>query len=224
MSSDTDGEQQTLGRFRAGTTTTEIVRTIRVPVETSAQKLASIRAAIEEWQAVASYTANLLPSFQSYQWMSRSTQLRRRVRKEFDELNIYAHDRDAAVAKAREAFKSWRERGQPGASPKGEFGEATYYRMSTSSSSKKRRALVENDRGYGLQVDLIKHSDPTWFHIRAGEYQREWLAKIISGEAEMGVVELRLDDGRLWAHISVSEEVEIYEAGGRDDSCRGRPR
>ena len=38
------------------------------------------------------------------------------VREKLDDPDIYPHDRDAAVAKAREAFDSWRERGQPGQS------------------------------------------------------------------------------------------------------------
>lgn len=213
MSSDQNtASQSTFESFRAGTTTTEITRTIRVPLEASTKKRERIQLAIEEWQRVASYTADVLPSFNFYQWSSRSTQLRRVVRAECDDLDIYAHDRDAAVAKAREAFASWHERGQPGESPQGDFGDADYYRMSTSSSSKKRREIVENDRGYGLRVSLLKSpQDDLWFHIRAGEYQREWIEKIVDGTAEMGVVELRLRGGRLWAHISVTEEVEVYD-------------
>lgn len=208
-----DPSQETLDGFRAGTTTTEITRTIRVPLEVSEHKLAPIRQAIDEWQTVAAYTADILPSFDAYQWPSRSTQLRRVVREEFDDLSIYAHDRDAAVAKAREAFAAWRERGYPGASPQGDFGTASYYRMSTSSSSKQRREIAPNDRGFGLRVNLLKPHDSIWFHIQAGEYQRNWLEQIVAGDAEMGVVELRLDDDRLWAHISVSKSVEVYQPG-----------
>jgi IS605 OrfB family transposase len=137
-----------------------------------------------------------------------------------EDLRIYAHDRDAAVAQARDAFDSWNERGQPGDAPQGQFGDSEYLRMSTSSSSKRRRQIVENDRGYGLEASLIKGSrNPSslWFHAAVGEYQREWLERVVSGEAETGVIEFRFDEsGQLWAYVSVSEEIEVYEPADVD--------
>jgi len=202
--------------FRAGTTSKAVTRTLRLRLEASDWKQERVSQAIADWQRVARYTADLLPSFPAYRWESRDTQLRRVVREKLDDLDIYAHDRDAAVAKAREAFASWHERGQPGDPPQGEFGDAQYLRMSTSSSSKQRRQLVENDRGFGLEASLIKGSrNPSslWFHVHVGDYQREWLEKVIAGDAELGVVEFRSADGRLWAHVSITEPVEVYEPG-----------
>lgn len=218
MPSGSDDRQETLTDFRAETTTTDITRTLRLKLEGSQWKHDRVRQAIEDWQEVARYTADLLPSFPAYRWGSRDTQLRRVLRDEFDDLDIYAHDRDAAVAKAREAFSSWHERGQPGEPPQGEFGDADYFRMGTSSSSKGRREIVENDRGYGLRVSLINNRslDPgsMWFHVEVGEFQREWLQKVVADEADLGVVELRYaDNGTLWAHVSVAEPVEVYEPG-----------
>lgn len=218
MPSGSSSDQETFEAFRAGTTTTDITRTIRLRLQGSQWKHDRVKQAIDDWQRVARYTADLLPSFPSYRWGSRDTQLRRIIREEFDDLDIYAHDRDAAVAKAREAFASWNERGQPGDRPQGQFGDADYYRISTSSSSKQRRQIVENDRGYGLEVSLIndRSLDPSsmWFHVDIGEYQREWLEKVTAGDADLGVVELRYDDNdQLWAHVSVSEPVEVYEPG-----------
>ena len=88
--------------------------------------------------------------------------------------------------------------------------------MSTSLSSKQRRQLVKNDRGFGLKASLIRGSrNPLslWFYVHVGDCQREWLEKVIAGDAETGVVEFRFADGRLWAHVSVTEPVEVYEPG-----------
>jgi IS605 OrfB family transposase len=204
--------------FRGETTTIDITRTIRLQLETSAWKVRRIDHAIDEWQRVARYAAEVLPSFPPYRWDSRDTQLRRVVRSEIDDLDIYAHDRDAAVAKAREAFDAWHERGRPGDRPMGQFGDAEYYRMSTSSSSKQRRELVENNRGIGLRVSLLKSEDePLWFHARLGEYQREWIDKVLADKASLGTVELHRGEGdSLWAHVSISEPVEIYEPADVD--------
>lgn len=220
LDSDENQSQQTLETFRAGTTTEDITRTIRLRLEGAAWKHERVKCAIEDWQRVARYTADLLPSFPPYRWGSRDTQLRRVVRREFDNLDIYAHDRDAAVAIARNAFSSWHERGRPGDRPQGEFGDGDYLQMSTSSSSKKRRQIAPNNQGYGLEVSLINERSLTpssmWFHADAGEYQREWLELVTDEDedADLGVVELRYDEtGQLWAHISVSKPVEVYEPG-----------
>lgn len=215
MSSDSDPSQPTLEAFRAGTTTEDITRTIRLRLHGSEWKHDRVRQAIGDWQRVARYTADVLPSFPSYRWGSRDTQLRRGVRGEIDGLGIYAHDRDAAIAKARDAFDSWNERGQPGDRPQGQFGDGDYCQMSTSSSSKKRRQIAENNHGYGLEVSLLKSpDDPMWFHVDVGEYQREWLQELTAGDASLGTVELRYEKpGQLWAHVSVSAPVEVYEPG-----------
>jgi|GEM_PF-1884441 len=208
--SETADTQTDLGDWTAGTTTESITRTVRLKLETSDRKLAHVQTAIDDWQRVAGYTADLLPSFPAYRWGSRDTHLRRRVRESVDDLEIYAHDRDAAVAKVREAFASWHERGQPGATPTGEFGSGDYLRMSTSSSSKKRREIAPNDRGYGLRVSLLKGADDCWFHVVSGSYQDEFLRAVVDGEADLGVVELRRDGDSLFAHCSVSEDVQVY--------------
>lgn len=208
-------EQRALTEFQAGTSSQELTRTVRLKLEGAEWKHDRVKRAIDDWQRVARYTADLLPSFPSYRWSGRDKQLRRVIREEFDDLCIYAHDRDAAIAKAAEAFDSWNERGRPGDRPQGQFGEAEYLRMSTSSSSKRRREIVANDQGFGVRLSLINERGMEfWFHASVGEYQREYLEKAVDGDAELGVVELRYDDsGQLWAHVSVTEEIEVYEPG-----------
>lgn len=216
---DTGQTQSQPETFRAGTQTFDVVRTIQVQLYGSTWKHKRVKQAINDFQRVARYTADLLPSFPASRWDSRDTQLRRVVREEFDDLCIYAHDRDAAVSKARDAFSSWEERGKPGDRPQGQFGDSDYFQLSTSSSSKKRRQIKPNEQGYGLQLSLINDGsiepESMWFSMDVGAYQREWIEKVVNGDADMGVVELRYDDsGQLWAHISVSEPVEVYESSG----------
>lgn len=213
-----EAAQASSDSFRGETTTEELTRTIRLQLEGADWKHDRVRRAIDEWQRVARYTADILPSFPSHRWGSRDTQLQRVVRSQFSNLAIYAHDRDAAANKAREAFDGWNKRGQPGARPQGQFGGDNYLVMSTSSSSKRRRQIVENDRGFGVELSLINDRglEPStmWFHASVGEYQREYLEKVINEEADLGMVELRYDDGgQLWAHVSVTEEVDVYEPG-----------
>lgn len=212
-------KQQTRDSFRAGTTERDITRTIRVKLSAAPWKHEIVSQTIDDWQYVAQRTAELLPSFNENQWEPRNTSLRRTVVDELseDNLDIYAHDRNDAINKVAESFSSWASRGAPGSYPTGEFGDADYFRMSTSSSSKDRREIVPNERGFGLHANILKPADWLWFHIDVGEYQREWLEKVIDGEADLGVVEFRYDNnGQLWAHMSVSEPVEVYKPGDVD--------
>lgn len=210
-------EQQSLDAFRAGTTTEKITRTIRLKLGASPKTHELVREAITDWQYVAERTAELLPSFDRYQWQPRNTSLRRTVVDEISDydLSIYAKERTDAINKVAEAFSSWASRGAPGEYPTGEYGDGDYFRMSTSSSSKDRRELVANKQGYGLHANILKPADWQWFHVDVGEYQREWVEKVLAGDADLGVVEFRYDDtGQLWAHVSVSESVEVYEPAG----------
>jgi IS605 OrfB family transposase len=207
-------EQQSLTEFRAGKTTEDITRTIRLKLEASQWKHNHVREAIDDWQHVARRTAELLPSFERYQWQPRNTSLRRTVVDEISDydLSIYAKERTDAINKVAEAFSSWLSNGADGEYPTGQFGDGDYFRMSTSSSSKDRREIVENEQGFGLYANILKPADWMWFHIDVGEYQREWLEKVVDGEADLGVVEFRYDENsQLWAHVSVSEPVEVYE-------------
>ncbi|MDS0477913.1 transposase [Natrinema sp. 1APR25-10V2] len=207
-----EGEPTTLDEFTAGTTTESVARTLRLKLETSNQKNSRIRDAVDDWQTVAKIIAAYLPSFPPYRWSGRDTQLTRVAAREApDDLNLYAHDRNAAAYKAQEAFNSWNERGRDGERPIGEFGNSDYLRICSCCTKPSRRVeIVENERGYGLRAKIVPREDPLWFHIDCGEYQREYLERLVAGDLSYGALEFRLNDGDLFAHLSIEEEVEVY--------------
>lgn len=202
-------EQATLNTYAAGTTTETVTRTIRARLETSTQKNERVRGGIEEYQQMAAYVADILPSFPEHSWVARNTTLYRVVTREFptDERGVKATIAREASQKVAEAFDAWASRGKPGDRPS--FGDGTQIRLSHQDVE-----IAENDRGWGLKASFIPYK-PVWFHIDDGGYQREYLERITDDEddASAGSAELRLDDGTLWCNLTVSWDVEVYEPG-----------
>lgn len=194
-------------------------QTIICELETSGKKTTRVRECIEEWQAIASGMADLMPTFPAYKWgeKSQQTQLSRMVRREFPDHSLRKHDAYQAAYKVAEAFESWRENGMEGDdNPKGRFGDGPYMRICNCGGS--GFALRENDRhdGFGLKVGLQPYK-PEWFHLRAPQdsYQREKLGGVLNEETypRIGASEIRVsDDGRVFAHLSVVDEVDVYVA------------
>lgn len=204
------GEQTSIGACTAGTTTESVTRTIRMRLETSAQKNERVRAGIEEYQQMAAYVADILPSFPEHSWVARNTTLYRVVTREFpkDERGVKSTIAREASQKVAEAFDAWESRGKPGDRPS--FGDGDRIRLSHQDVD-----IVENDRGWGLKASFIPYN-PVWFHIDGGVYQREYLERITDedDDASAGSAELRLDDdGTLWCNLTVSWDVEVYEPG-----------
>lgn len=162
-------DQAELSEYTAETSTATVTRTVVCNLETSNQKNETVRQAIDEWQGVAVRMAELMPSFPEHRWGQRDTQMTRLAKQEFPDLTIYAHDRNEAVNKVREAFDSWASRGREGRNPRGEFGESDYVRVCGCCS---RMDIVQNGRGYGLRVKLLKRHDPLWFHINVVPIKR----------------------------------------------------
>ncbi|EMA31708.1 hypothetical protein C446_15298, partial [Halobiforma nitratireducens JCM 10879] len=162
-------------------------------IETSDRKNKLVREVIDDWQTIADRIADYLPSFYRYQWSGRQATLTRLAeRLEPDDSSLYAHDRNAAAYKVQEAFGSWYDRGCPGDRPVGEFGSSNYLRKCSCCTKPSRHVeIVENDRGFGLRVKVKPRVDPVWFHIRCGEYQREYLDGLVSGDLSYGVAPLR---------------------------------
>lgn len=201
-------QQQTLGEFTAGTTTETIVRTICLKLETSDRKNALVGDVVDEWQSMLKHMVNVMPSIPEREWSRNNTSLDRILQREFPDHDIKASTRQQAVDKAVEAYSSWASRGKPGSRPLGDFGDGGYisYRQDDVE-------IAPNDRGYGVKIG-VKPYTSEWFHIRAGEYQREYLEGIVDGEYTHGSGELHLhDDGSLYLHLTVKHDVEVYVPG-----------
>lgn len=201
-------DQADLSEFRSPTptTTVDIARTVKCKAETSNRKNQRLRQAIDEWQEIAAYMADIMPSFPEYSWGERNnSQLWRIVNREFD-YNLMAHTAHEAAYKVTEAFGAWRENGKQGDRP--QFGDADYIRFAHDDVE-----IVENERGYGAKLKVAPYTDPEWFHLTIGDYQREYLRSLVEGEADNGSAEAHLsDDGTLVLHVTVTDEVECYEA------------
>ncbi len=201
--------QATLGEFRSSALsgTTEITRTIKCRLETSQRKNERLQSAIDEWQEIAAYMADLLPSFPDYSWgETNNSQLWRIVNREF-EYNLKAHTAHEAAYKVTEAFGAWRENGAPGRRP--QFGDGNYMRFAHDDIE-----IAENDRGFGVKLGVEPYN-PEWFHLNVGEHQQEYLERLTRGEADNGSGEVHMtDSGEAFLHLTVTYDVDVYEPDG----------
>ena len=139
------------------TGTISTARAVRCKLETSQTKNETLRQAIDDWQYVAREMSNYMPTFGPHRWGQRDTGMTRLARREFTDIDIYAHDRNEAVNKVREAFDSWESNGRAGPRPRGQFGDSNYMRICSCCD---RLDVVENERGIGVRLKLIKREDP----------------------------------------------------------------
>lgn len=208
----TTERQPTLDTFTAGTTTESVTETVVLPLETSQRKNGVIQTAVDEFQAMCSYMADMLPSLEPHERNPQNPTLYRMLTREFptDEREVAAKVALAASRHVVAAYESRRQRGDGGDRPT--FGDGSYFMIDNQQLS-----IVENDRGYGLKANFIPYN-PEWFHITTRPYTREYLERIVDGEASYGTGEFRLsDDGTLTLHLPVSWDVEVYKA---DDVTR----
>lgn len=197
-------EQPSLADFTAGTTTEPVVQTVVLELETSARKNERVQTGIEEFQEMAGYMANMMPSIPEWEWSPQNNTLYRMVRREFDDATVKATTAREAAQHVAESFASWRSRGKDGERPR--FGNGSYLILSHQDFD-----LEENDCGYGLKASFIPYK-PEWFHIEPVGYQRDYLERIFEGDADTGSCELHLEpDGTLRAHLVVKWDVEVYE-------------
>lgn len=129
--------EATLDEFTPETTTESVTRTITFPLETSAKKNEYVRTGIEEFQAMAAFMADMLPSYSEYRWTNRDTTMYRMVTREFPDAEMKATIAREAAGHIASAFQSWCERGKPGDRP--QFGDGDYLVLSPSASSHFKR-------------------------------------------------------------------------------------
>lgn len=201
--------QADLSAFAAGKDEIEVTRTIRCRLETSQRKTERVRQGIDAYQQVASHMADMLPSYSPHEWNLRNTQMYHQAKRALpdDDTRYKTTLAQMAMNDVVESFTSWRERGEGGDMPQGDFGNASYLSLRHDDCE-----LHKNDRGWGVKTSFISYK-PVWFHVRAGEYQREYLQRVTDedDEARAGSCELHLhDDGTLYLHQTISWPVEVY--------------
>ena len=201
-------DQQPLSAFAAGTGTETVTQTVVVPLETSGRKNAKVQTAIDEFQAMCSYLADMMASIPEHERVPNNPALYRLITREFpkDERTVGAKVALAASRKVAAAFQSRRARGDGGELPN--FGDGDFFMLDNQNVT-----IVENERGFGLKANFVPYK-PEWFHVNPRPYVREYLERVTDGEASYGTAEFRLsEDGHLAAHIPISWEVDVYEPG-----------
>jgi len=206
--------QQTLTAFEPSKDTVSITRTVQLPLQTSERKNRLVRLGINAYQDVLSYMADRLPTYPEYEWEPHHSHMYHQAKRGLPEFPDSVKGRgfkttlaQQAQQQVAESFKSWRQRGKPGKSPKGDFGDGNYMSLRQDDVS-----IVANNGGYGLKASFISYN-PVWFGITAGDYQRDFLQRVVAEDttASAGKAELHLhDDGSLFAHQTVSWDVETY--------------
>lgn len=197
-----------------------VTKTIVCPLETSKRKNKRIKQAIDEWQEMASKMGDAFISFPERRWGNHSsdTHMYRWAKEMFSDREIYAANMAEALAKVSSSYESWKSNGRPGEKPK--FGDGDYIRYRNDQID-----IVRNDEGYGIKVPIFasRSEPPEWWHINSGEYQNEYLSKVVEGDADSGTIEIHMgDSGSLAAHIVVKETADAYEIdGGEIESVVG---
>lgn len=201
--------QAAIADYAPDTREDTITRTVVVKLRSNQRKRRRVRDVIEDWQAMAGHFADLLPSVHPAKWGdTHQNWVSEMARREFptSDIDLRAHERDQALFKVSEAYGSWRERGQPGRRPQ-TFGDGDYIRLCNCGVNIERH----ND-GWGIEL-RIEPRDSEWFQAVVGEYQRQYLRAVTDGEGKAGSAELHFRNGELYAHLTISTPVEVYEPG-----------
>lgn len=195
------------------TTTETVNRTVPVRLETSQVKNDAVRAVIDEQQDIREWVAAHIVTFPSYEWDARMGMYGQIKDTElWEEKSQLAGVAQAAVQKVGAMFDSWASNGKEGARPS--FGDGQYCSVRTDYVD-----LVKNDAGFGLHLQFEPYSDGHWWGIDTNPYVTEYLEQIVADDNDMTVGETELhldDDGDLWAHLTVSWEVDVLKAGDVD--------
>lgn len=188
----------------------DVTRTIRCKLETSHEKLATVRTGINAYQQVAAHIADVLVSYPPHEWNLQNTQMYYQSKRALPDDDVGYKTTLAQMAKndVVESYLSWRERSDGGDPPRGEFGDADYLGLRHDDCE-----LHENNRGWGVKTSFISYN-PVWFHLRRGDYQREFLKRVTDSDdpASAGSAELHLiDDDTLYLHQTITWPVEVYQ-------------
>lgn len=208
-------------------TTETVARTVICPLASSRRKNSRVREVVNEWQEMLAWSSDILPSYPPHERSQNNTHLYRAIRREFDDMSIRAADAAQAIYKVVEAYGSRDSRGDGGDRPRYD-GTGSYIRIRGDGFE-----LDKSDEAYGLKVKLQPYK-PEWFRIEPAAYHRAYLDRVLNEDetASLGASELHLCDpdqsdprstlnqrsgeannaaeSALFAHLVVSEEVEVY--------------
>jgi IS605 OrfB family transposase len=202
-SSEASGGQSSLSEFATESRPEPVTRTVVFPLETSREKTEKVRGGIDVYQKMLSYMADQLPSFPESEWNSRNTTMYRMVTRQFPDADVKGTIGRSAAAEVASAFQSWKSNGKPGDRPS--FGGGEYLALSHQDVE-----VASNDRGYGIKASFIPY-DPIWFHANTSDYHEEYLKRVVDGDASSGSAELHLSDDGINCHVTVTDEIEVYE-------------
>ncbi|WP_066418821.1 RNA-guided endonuclease TnpB family protein [Halorubrum aethiopicum] len=196
--------QSSLTKFAAGTTTEEVVQTAVLDLGTSNQKTELVRDGIEEFQAMASYIGDMVPSIPEPERYPYNNVFYQLVTGEFEDRAVKASVAQNAAHHAVDMFTSHAQRGDHGDRP--DLGNGSFLKLTNQDFE-----LVENDTGYGFKASFIRYN-PIWFHVNTTPHSREYLERVFDGDADTGSCVLHVtDDGDVRAHLAVKWPVEVYE-------------
>lgn len=196
--------------------TETLTRTVPIELEVSNRKRDRIEEAIDRWQEVARYTAEVMPSYDPSLWGSTKNYPRfyRTLKREFPNNNsLHSAVFQSALDTVGDSFHSWRENGMEGDRPLGEWGDASYMVFKS-----RNIKLDKNDGVFGARLALEpwayrRHDEGhEWFRFLASDYERQTLEQIVDGDYTEGASELRVDvDGTVRLHLTYSEEIDVAE-------------
>ena len=196
--------QASIVDYSAGTVTEDVTQTVVLSLETSRSKNKRVRKGIEEFQNIASYIGETIPSVPENERQPHNNTFYRLVTAEFDDLFVKARVAREAGQYAVSVYNTYAANGKEGDRPS--LGHGDFLKISHQDFK-----IEENDAGYGLKAGFIPY-EPLWFAIDTSPYSREYLERIFEGDADTGSCELHLSgDGNLRAHLAVKWPVEVYE-------------
>ena len=186
-----------------------LTRTVVVPLRTSNRKSAKVHRYIDEWQAMARFLAERIPSWGEdvFQYQSKTRNKAYPIlAEEFgDRREITASGMQVVGTKVGATFASWYSNGMQGDNPIGRYGtdEATFGTVRHDQITIERHDTDE----FGVELSLFPY-DSEWFRMGGGGYQRSILGDIIDGDLEGGSGELHLDSesGDLHLHLTYGWE------------------
>jgi IS605 OrfB family transposase len=200
----TDG-QRSINSFSADTHTETVVQTVVLDLETSEAKNKKVTIGIEEFQRIAGFFGDIMPSIPEYERTRNNPAFYNLVKREFADSAIKSSVARDAAYHAIAMYDSHSSNGSAGDRP--DLGNGSFMQLCSQDFE-----IADNGSGYGLKASFIPY-DAVWFGISLNPHTEKYLRRVFEDEAETGSCELHLsDDGDLRAHVAIKWEVEVYEA------------